>query len=87
LYANAGLRRAPDYLNDLWNRWREATELRGRHGLRATAVDDRHRAGTPDIADQLGISTKMVARYVRFADKAASARASRTAENKRRSRI
>ncbi|MFZ0720793.1 MAG: hypothetical protein WAM99_07965, partial [Xanthobacteraceae bacterium] len=49
------------------------------HGLRATAIHDRRRAGTEDgaIADELGMSVKMISRYLRFADKSASARASR----------
>ena len=49
------------------------------HGLRATAIHDRRSAGTEDgaIADEIGMSVKMVSRYLRFADKAASARASR----------
>jgi predicted transcriptional regulator len=49
------------------------------HWLRATAIHDRRSAGTEDgaIADEIGISVKMISRYLRFADKAASARASR----------
>ena len=49
------------------------------HGLRATKIEDLRRAGTEDggIADEIGMSPKMVTRYLRFADKAASARASR----------
>lgn len=56
------------------------------HGLRATAVADRRAAGTEDgaIADEIGMSSKMVSRYVRFADKAASARASRDRREGRR---
>jgi predicted transcriptional regulator len=49
------------------------------HGLRATKIADLRSAGTEDgaIADELGMLVKMVSRYLRFADKAASARASR----------
>jgi integrase len=72
------------YLNTLWNEWRKsAYPLRGLkmtiHGLRATKIDDLRRAGTEDgaIADEVGMSVKMVSRYLRFADKASSARASR----------
>jgi integrase len=74
------------YLNRLWNAWRkspEAVPIRDMkmtiHGLRATAIHDRRRAGTEDgaIADEIGLSPKMVARYLRFADKTQSARASR----------
>ena len=49
------------------------------HGLRATAILDRRSAGTEDgaIADEIGMSVHMVSRYLRFADRTASARASR----------
>jgi hypothetical protein len=49
------------------------------HGLRATAINDRRVVGTEDgaIADELGMSVNMVQRHLRFADKIASARASR----------
>ena len=49
------------------------------HGLGATKIADLRREGTEDgaIADELGMSVKMVSRYLRFADKTASARASR----------
>jgi len=50
------------------------------HGLlRATAIHDRRRADTEDgaIADEIGMSVKMVSRYLRFADRSSSARASR----------
>jgi hypothetical protein len=42
-------------------------------------LHDRRSAGTEDgaIADEIGMSVKMVSRYLRFADKAVSARASR----------
>ena len=48
------------------------------HGLRATAILDRRSAGTEDgaIADEIGMSVHMVSRYLRFADRTASARAS-----------
>jgi len=81
-----GKRCSATYLNHLWNDWRgteEAAPIRALrmtiHGLRATAIDDRRRAGTEDgaIADEIGMSVKMVSRYLRFADKIASARASR----------
>ena len=73
-------------LNHLWNEWRstpEAAPVRDLkmtiHGLRATAINDRRLAGAEDgaIADELGMSVQMVQRYLRFADKVASARASR----------
>ena len=64
-----------------------ARERRGRadprsdliHGLRATKIADLRLEGTEDgaIADELGMSVKMVSRHLRFADKVASARASR----------
>jgi predicted transcriptional regulator len=49
------------------------------HGLRATKISDLRSVGTEDgaIADEIGMSVKMISRYLRFADKAASARASR----------
>jgi predicted transcriptional regulator len=49
------------------------------HGLRATKINDLRSVGTEDgaIADEVGMSVKMISRYLRFADKAASARASR----------
>jgi hypothetical protein len=49
------------------------------HGLRGTKINDLRLAGTEDgaIADELGMSVAMVSRCLRFADKAASARASR----------
>ncbi len=81
-----GKRCSATYLNHLWNAWRaleDAAEVRDLkmtiHGLRATAIDDRRRVGTEDgaIADELGMSVKMVSRYLRFADKIASGRASR----------
>jgi integrase len=73
-------------LNLMWNRWRNSAAAKPIrdlkmtiHGLRATAVVDRRLAGTEDngIAAEIGMSVPMVARYSRFADKAAEARASR----------
>jgi integrase len=81
-----GKRCSARYLNDLWSDWRDqekAASIRDLdmtiHGLRATSIHDRRRTGTEDgaIADELGMSVKMVSRYLRFADKSASARASR----------
>ncbi len=81
-----GKRCSATYLNHLWNDWRAtdaAAPIRDLkmtvHGLRATSISDRRRAGTEDgaIADELGMSVKMVSRYLRFDDKIASARASR----------
>jgi integrase len=79
-----GRRRSADAVNRIWNTWRAHTlpirDLRMTiHGLRATAILDRRSAGAADgaIADEIGMSAKMVSRYLRFADKAASARASR----------
>jgi len=86
LTSASGRRCTALYLSQLRAIWRdgpEAAPLKGAkltvHGLRATAVADRRRAGTEDgaIADEIGMSAGMVTRYVRFADKAASARASR----------
>jgi integrase len=80
---NSGKRYTPNALNKSWNVWRKTSPIRDLkmtvHGLRATAIHDRRRAGTEDgaIADEIGMSVKMVSRYLRFADKAASARASR----------
>jgi integrase len=81
-----GKRCTERYLNKLWNAWRDSAEaapIRDLtmtvHGLRATKIADLRLDGTEDgaIADELGMSTKMVSRYLRFADKVASARASR----------
>lgn len=81
-----GKRCTERYLNKLWNAWRDTDEAKPIrdltmtiHGLRATKISDLRLAGTEDgaIADELGMSVKMVARYLRFADKVASARASR----------
>jgi integrase len=81
-----GKRCTARYLNELLNNWRDsddAAPIRDLtmtiHGLRATAIHDRRRSGTEDgaIADEIGMSVKMVSRYLRFADKTASARASR----------
>ena len=91
-----GRRCTPTYLNILWSDWLDSPEaepLRGFkmtiHGLRATKIDDLRRAGTEDgaIADEIGMSPKMVARYLRFADKAASARASRDRRERKKGRI
>jgi integrase len=70
----------PGYLERTWLEWRETFGMaRTIHGLRATAINDRRSAGTEDgaIADEIGMSVKMVTAYLRFADKTASARASR----------
>ena len=66
-----GKRCSATYLNHLWNDWR-ATDAAAPtrdlkmtvHGLRATSISDRRRAGTEDgaIADELGMSVKMVSR-------------------------
>jgi integrase len=86
LLSGDGRRRSADAANRVWNRWRAsvaAAPIRDLkltiHGLRATKIADLRSAGTEDgaIADELGMSVKMVSRYLRFADKAASARASR----------
>jgi hypothetical protein len=59
-------------MNILWNNWRDSPDaepLRDLkmtiHGLRATKINDLRRAGTEDgaIADEIGMSSKMVARY------------------------
>ena len=75
---------SPVYLSILWNRWHsDAAPIRDLemtiHGLRATKIDDLRRVGTEDgaIADEIGMSVGMVSRYLWFADKTASARASR----------
>jgi integrase len=76
-----GRRFAPGYLEHVWLVWRETAPIGGLsiHGLRATAILDRRLVGASDgeIADEIGMSVKMVSRYLRFADKSASARASR----------
>lgn len=75
-----------DHLGSRWKRWRktrEALPIAGLdltiHGLRATKISDLAASGASDrqIADEVGLSTAMVQRYLRFADKAAAARASR----------
>jgi integrase len=80
----AGKRFAETYLNRVWRDWRASDdaapirELRmSIHGLRE--INDLRSIGTEDgaIADEIGMSVKMISRYLRFADKAASARASR----------
>ena len=55
------------------------------YGRRATAIHDRRRAGTEDgaIADEIGMSVKMVSRYLRFADKTASPAPAAIAVNER----
>jgi integrase len=80
----AGKRFSARYLERLWRSWRDEQELiraaaDSIHGLRGTKIHDLRKAGTPDgsIADEIGMSVKMVSRYLRFADKVASARASR----------
>ena len=82
-----------DHLGSRWGRWRnseEAASIRDLnmtiHGPRATAVADRREVDTEDgaIADELGMSVQMVSRYARFADKAASARASRDRREQRK---
>jgi integrase len=89
----AGRRCSATYMNTLWNDWRDSRDaepLRDLkttiHGLRATKINDLRCAGTEDgaIADEIGMSSKMVARYLRFADKAASARASRDRREQKR---
>jgi hypothetical protein len=75
-----GKRFTPGYLEHIWRVWRDTANLEmSIHGLRATAIHDRRRTGTEDgaIADEIGMSVKMVSNYLRFADKTASARASR----------
>jgi integrase len=81
-----GKRCTETYLNKLWNAWRESDEAKPIrelaltiHGLRATKIRDLRHDGVADgsIADELCMSAKMVARYLRFDDKVAAARASR----------
>jgi integrase len=81
-----GKRVTPKYINQLWNEWRaspEAAPVRALkmtvHGLRATKIEDLRQAGCADgaISDEIGLSEAMVRRYLRFANKAASARLSR----------
>jgi integrase len=81
-----GKRFVARYLNTIWREWRasaEAAPIRDLrmtiHGLRATKISDLRKVGTEDgaIGDEIGMSVKMVSRYLRFDDKAASARASR----------
>ena len=92
LLSPAGKPYTGDGLNSRWNRWLKSDDARPLagnkltiHGLRATAVCDRREAGTPDggIADEIGMSVAMVSRYARFADKTASARASRDRREKK----
>jgi integrase len=84
LSTSTGKRFSRDYLTESWDKWRDGVALirdleMSIHGLRATAILDRRNAGAEDgaIADEIGMSVKMVSRYLRFADKTASARASR----------
>jgi integrase len=81
-----GKRCTETYLNRLWNAWRESDEAKPIrdlaltiHGLRATKIRDLRHDGVADgsIADELCMSPKQVARYLRFDDKVAAARASR----------
>lgn len=90
--SGSGRRYTTNAINKAWNKWREAAapirDLKMTvHGLRATAIHDRRSAGTEDgaIADEIGMSVKMVSRYLRFADKAASARASRDRRERKKS--
>lgn len=84
LLSPAGRRYSGDHLNSRWNRWRAtavAAPITGMeltiHGLRATAVVDRRRAGLThqEIAAQLCMSLQMVMRYSRFADQEELAKA------------
>lgn len=84
LLSPAGKPYSGDHINSRWNRWRaseEAAPIAGMiatiHGLRATAVVDRRRAGLThqEIAAQIGMSLQMVMRYSRFADQEDLARA------------
>jgi integrase len=81
-----GKRCTTKYINQLWSEWRalpEAAPVRDLkmtvHGLRATKIEDLRLAGCTDgqIADEVGLSEAMVRRYLRFANKAESARRSR----------
>jgi integrase len=82
----SGKRFTKGYIEKVWREWRateDAAAIRDLqmsiHGLRATKVNDLRGIGTEDgaIADEICMSVKMISRYLRFADKAASARASR----------
>jgi integrase len=66
-------------LDDWCEEWGVSAEEITIHGLRATKIFDLRSAGVSDgaIADEIGMSVSMVSRYLRFSDKAASARASR----------
>jgi integrase len=81
--SGSGRRYTTNAINKAWNKWREASPISDQtmtvHGLRATKIADLRSTGTEDgaIADEIGMSVKMVSRYLRFADKTASARASR----------
>ena len=85
----AGRRCSATYMNTLWNNWRDSPDAEPLRDLKirwCATVNDLRGAGTEDgaIADEIGMSSKMVARYLRFADKAASARASRDRREQRR---
>ncbi len=93
LTSASGRRCTALYLSQLWAIWRdgpEAAPLKGAkltvHGLRATAVADRRRAGTEDgaIADEIGMSVGMVTRYVRLPTRRRRRALVATAENKQR---
>ena len=69
--SGSGRRYTTNAINKSWNKWREAAapirDLKMTvHGLRATAIHDRRSAGTEDgaIADEIGMSVKMVSRYL-----------------------
>ncbi|MGC2075074.1 MAG: tyrosine-type recombinase/integrase, partial [Xanthobacteraceae bacterium] len=86
----AGKRLSANYLNKLWSQWRDGASVHGMseasiHGLRATKINDLRSSGVEDgaIADEIGMSVAMVSRYLRFADKAARARASRDRREQR----
>lgn len=77
LISPAGKAYSGDHLNSRWNRWRESEDAKpiaglelSIHGLRATAVVDRRRAGLThqEIAAQIGMSLQMVMAYSRYAD-------------------
>jgi integrase len=91
-----GKRCSERYLNELWNEWRatpEAAPIRDLdmtiHGLRATAINDRHLDGATElgIAAELGMSVAMVSRYLRFANKVEAGRVSRDRREQARTEI
>lgn len=84
LTSPAGRPYSGDHINSRWNRWRQSETAKPIadieltiHGLRATAVLDRRRAGLThqEIAAQLGMSLQMVMHYTRFADQEELAKA------------